>query len=168
MACADEPRDLVVACRRLLDRQPATGPLWWLAGHALTAPDARHGIRRALEDLDRDPTPGFVAEVLAHTPDAVMIPAWSAGPDQALVAPEPGRPAPNAPRWLVTGTGCELPSQIWDALLRRRERLSHPLGVFVALASLDGVVGPRGPTVPARVESGPGFPIAPEILAPSL
>jgi len=29
--CAEDPRALVMACRRLLERQATAGPVWWLA-----------------------------------------------------------------------------------------------------------------------------------------
>ncbi len=34
---AGEPAAVVTACRRLIDRQPSCGPLWWLAARVLTA-----------------------------------------------------------------------------------------------------------------------------------
>jgi len=36
----EEPAAVLPACRRLLERQPACGPLWWLAARMLTAGDA--------------------------------------------------------------------------------------------------------------------------------
>src|SRR5436305_1981078 len=37
--CADDPRALVMACRRLVDRQATSGPLWWLAARVVAAAD---------------------------------------------------------------------------------------------------------------------------------
>src|SRR5688572_18563757 len=48
LSCAGRPAELVVACRRLLDRQPAAGPLWWIVSRALTAPEPAAAIYAAL------------------------------------------------------------------------------------------------------------------------
>ncbi len=34
-----DPAGLVTACRRVLDRHPTSGPLWWLCSRVLTAVD---------------------------------------------------------------------------------------------------------------------------------
>jgi hypothetical protein len=34
-----DPAGLVVACRRIVERHPSSGPLWWLCAHVLTSPD---------------------------------------------------------------------------------------------------------------------------------
>jgi hypothetical protein len=52
-----DPAGLVTACRRVLDRHPTAGPLWWLAARVLTSvgdPD-EEGWRCA-EELEDDPT----------------------------------------------------------------------------------------------------------------
>jgi len=52
-----DPAGLVTACRRVLDRHPTAGPLWWLAARVLTTvgdPD-EEGWRCA-DELDDDPT----------------------------------------------------------------------------------------------------------------
>jgi len=60
----DDPAALVTACRRLVDRQPTYGPMWWLAAHVLNAADPDHVAWETARDFDRDPTPSFVAEEL--------------------------------------------------------------------------------------------------------
>ena len=32
-----DPAGLLVACRRLIEKHPTSGPLWWLAAHVVTA-----------------------------------------------------------------------------------------------------------------------------------
>ncbi len=62
---AFDPAGLVTACRRVLDRHPASGPLWWLAARVLTTvgdPD-EEGWRCA-EELEDDPTALELAHVL--------------------------------------------------------------------------------------------------------
>jgi hypothetical protein len=50
---AGDPAGLVTACRRLLDRHPAAGALWWACARLLEAGDLgaeAHAIRRELAD----------------------------------------------------------------------------------------------------------------------
>ncbi|MGH9139217.1 MAG: hypothetical protein ACRD0G_19585 [Acidimicrobiales bacterium] len=66
-----DPAGLVTACRRVLDRHPASGPLWWLAARMLTAVDAPDDEGwRCAADLANDPT----ARELAHAlPEAATV-----------------------------------------------------------------------------------------------
>jgi hypothetical protein len=58
-----DPAGLVTACRRVLDRHPTSGPLWWLSARMLTTVDDpdTEGWRCA-DEMEDDPT----AEELAH------------------------------------------------------------------------------------------------------
>jgi hypothetical protein len=62
--CAGDPRALVMACRRLVDRQAAAGPVWWLAARVVAAADPESEAWRSAEALRDDPTPGVVAAAL--------------------------------------------------------------------------------------------------------
>jgi hypothetical protein len=53
---AHDPQALVTACRRMIDRQSAVAPLWWLGSRLLTAPDPGAEIQRVLHDLAHDTT----------------------------------------------------------------------------------------------------------------
>ncbi len=79
---ADDPAALVTACRRLVDRHPTDGPVWWLASRVLAAADPGTEAWRAAEALSDDPT---VAELgAALPPDAtVLLVGW---PEQASEA----------------------------------------------------------------------------------
>jgi hypothetical protein len=68
--CADDPRALVMACRRLVDRQAAAGPVWWLAARVVAAADPESEAWRSAEILRDDPTPAVVAAAL---PDDVRL-----------------------------------------------------------------------------------------------
>lgn len=77
---ADDPMALVTACRRLIDRHPANGLVWWLCARALSASDPAEEAWRCLDDHTTDPT----ARELAHAlPDgarvAVVGHPWRAG-----------------------------------------------------------------------------------------
>jgi hypothetical protein len=75
----DDLPGLVTGCRRLIDRHPGVGPLWWLSARALAAEEPMRECYAAAADLDADPT----AQVLAaHLPNetTVTILGW---PEQA-------------------------------------------------------------------------------------
>jgi hypothetical protein len=59
-----DPAGLVTACRRIVDRQYTTGPLWWLCSRVLTAPDGRAEARRAAIEMANDPTADQLFESL--------------------------------------------------------------------------------------------------------
>src|SRR5260221_1141760 len=69
-AFAGDPAGLVTACRRLVDRQPTSGPIWWLAARVLAADDPTGEAWRAAEELSDDVTPSTLA---AHLPDDVTV-----------------------------------------------------------------------------------------------
>lgn len=60
-----DPAGLVTACRRVLDRHPTSGPLWWLCARILTAvgdPDLEGW--HCADELDDDPTVDELAHAL--------------------------------------------------------------------------------------------------------
>jgi translation initiation factor 2B subunit (eIF-2B alpha/beta/delta family) len=70
---AEDPVALVTACRRLVERHPTAGTVWWLAARVLTASAA--DAWRAAEELEDDPTSSVLA---ASLPDdaAVLVIGW--------------------------------------------------------------------------------------------
>lgn len=70
-----DPPGLVTACRRIIERHPTSGPLWWLSARVLTAGDPVAEAWRAADDIGADGT----ARELAHAlPDgaAVCVLGW--------------------------------------------------------------------------------------------
>lgn len=60
-----DPAGLVTACRRLVQRQPAMGPVWWVTARMLVTPDHAHVEADIIEDLlIEDPTGEEVAYFL--------------------------------------------------------------------------------------------------------
>ncbi len=53
---ADDPAALVTACRSLVDRHPAAGPVWWLASRVLVASDPASEAWQVVEDVESDDT----------------------------------------------------------------------------------------------------------------
>lgn len=81
--CADDPRALVLACRRLVERQPGAGPLWWLAARVVAAADPGTEAWMSAEMLREDATPAVVAASLPD--DAVLtVLGWPEQVTQAL------------------------------------------------------------------------------------
>ena len=61
---------LVVACRRIVERHPTCGPLWWLCARMLTSADPMAAARSAIEEIERDAT---VARLVAELPDGGTV-----------------------------------------------------------------------------------------------
>ena len=72
----DDEAGFLIACRRILDRQPTAAPLVWLAAHGLGAPDPRVALWDAVETLEDDQTDAALAFSLPD--DAVVATVgWS-------------------------------------------------------------------------------------------
>ena len=78
---ADEPAGLVTACRRLIERRPSCGPLWWVSARMLCSLDAALEAHLCAADLERDPTPARLAAELPG--GAVAVAGW---PEQSIIA----------------------------------------------------------------------------------
>lgn len=103
---SNDPAALVTACRSLVDRHPAAGPVWWLAARVLCAPDPGAEAWLAADELEDDRTSHAV---LRHVPDdaTVLAIGWSAtisggllrrGDCRLLVAGAAGWPNPRSDR----------------------------------------------------------------------
>jgi hypothetical protein len=66
----NDPNGLVVACRRMLDKHPTAGALWWLSSRVLTSMEPMQEAWESSERLRDDPTPSVVANVL---PDGAVL-----------------------------------------------------------------------------------------------
>jgi hypothetical protein len=65
-----DPSGLVVACRRIVQRHPTCGPLWWLCARLLTSADPMAAARAAVAEIEADRT----ADVLAgELPDGATV-----------------------------------------------------------------------------------------------
>src|SRR3546814_114924 len=84
-AFADDPSGLVAACRRILDRHPTAGPLWWLCARVLTAPDGSGAEAwRAVDDIQADTTPAELAFALPEDATVCVI-GWPELVGEALL-----------------------------------------------------------------------------------
>lgn len=145
-----EPAALLPACRRLLERNPWCGPLWWVAARILTGGDAFDEAADCVELLEEDPTQelleaacaahrvvrhGGVAEVAAA--EVVLLETDVMGPDGLALDTDDVRLLEAArdlgtPVWVSAGVGRVLPPRLWA--------VAHALMA-------------RGAVVPSRVQS---------------
>jgi hypothetical protein len=131
---------LVPACRRLLDRQPGCGPLWWVAARVLGARDPVREAEVCAEELEDDPTRelvddlvpqdvhaarrGGVAEVASA--DLVVVEVGALGPDGMVVDAQSAdlircARALEVPLWVEAGVGRVLPQRLWRAMTNRMD-----------------------------------------------
>lgn len=66
----DDPSGLVTACRRIIDRHPTSGPMWWLAARVLATNDPRAEAFRCVSTLQDDKTAAALAYEL---PDDITV-----------------------------------------------------------------------------------------------
>lgn len=81
-AFRDDPAGMVAACRRIIDRQLTCAPLWWLCARMLCSPEAMAEGRRAVEEMDDDPTARLLAGAIPDDATVVVV-GW---PAQAVAA----------------------------------------------------------------------------------
>jgi len=81
---AAEPAALVTACRRLVDRQPTCGPVWWVAARVLAAADPAREAWQAGHDLATDATVSVLAGALPDDATVVVF-AWPEQVAEALL-----------------------------------------------------------------------------------
>ncbi len=77
-----DPAGLVVACRRIVERHPDAGPLWWLCARLLTADDPNSLAWELADEIEDDRTPRAVAAALPDEATVLTI-GW---PDVAGAA----------------------------------------------------------------------------------
>jgi hypothetical protein len=82
---SDDPAGLVTACRRLVDRHPTSGPMWWLAARVLVSADPAGDAWRSSEELDDDPTASVLSACIADD-SIVTVLGWPEQSAAALVA----------------------------------------------------------------------------------
>jgi hypothetical protein len=70
-----DPPGLVTACRRILDRHPVSGPLWWLSARVLTSNEPMQEAWLAADEITADPTGARLADALADD-STVCVLGW--------------------------------------------------------------------------------------------
>ena len=65
-----DPSGLVVACRRIVERHPFTGALWWLCANVATSAEPFEAVWELADEIRSDPTG---AELGAALPDDAVV-----------------------------------------------------------------------------------------------
>jgi hypothetical protein len=159
-----EEAALVPACRRLLDRHPGCGPLWWVAARVLTAGDPVEEAVRCAEALETDATSDLLAEELdadgravrhggvgdAAGADVVVVEVEALGPGGMIIDPDDtglleAARAVEVPIWVEAGVGRVMPPKMWEAMARRvGDGGLRRSGIVMGLDGVDRVAGPYG------------------------
>lgn len=69
----DDPHGLVTACRRIVSRQPSSGPLLWFSARVLAAGDPRTEMWEAAGEVAADATPRELAHALPEEATVVVL-----------------------------------------------------------------------------------------------
>jgi len=163
-ALGDDPAGLVTACRRLVERHPAVGPMWWLSSRVLCAADPMAEARRASAEIDADPTPAVLCAAVPDDASVVLV-GW---PEQAV---DGLRRRGDVEILLVSGGGgsAGLARRLRGADLQVEDVADAGLGAAVADADLvileAGALGPEsfvtapGSRAAAAVARAAGIPV---------
>jgi hypothetical protein len=68
-----DPAGLVVSCRRIVEKHPTSGALWWLCAHMLTSTEPSATARDLAGQLELDPTPDLLADSLPEGATVCII-----------------------------------------------------------------------------------------------
>lgn len=77
-------RDLVIACRRIVERHADAGPLWWMGAEILSADDPGTAAWELADRVADDRTPRVVAEAVPEEATVVTI-GWPLTAGAALM-----------------------------------------------------------------------------------
>ncbi|MGH9078146.1 MAG: hypothetical protein ACRDY0_11980 [Acidimicrobiales bacterium] len=166
-----EPTGLVPACRRLVGRHLASGPVWWLCARILSSPEPATEARQAAAELEADATGSHLAQALPEESTALVV-GWPEvtagalrrrGDVEVLVADAGGEGAALARRLgeagsevaLVPDTGVAAAAVVADLVLVEA-RAAGPGGLLAAPGShaAAAVAGASG--VPVWAVAGAG------------
>lgn len=83
-AFGHDPAGLVTACRRIVDRHPASAPLWWLCARVLTSSEAMRTAWDSADEIDSDRTPVELTHALPADATVCVL-GWPEQSGEALV-----------------------------------------------------------------------------------
>lgn len=164
MSFAREPQGLVTACRRMISRQPGSGPLLWLASRVLSAADPSRELHVCLDALDTDATS---RELRYALPDGgrVAVLGWPEAAGDAL----PVRGDVEAFVIDVLGEGSGLVQRLWNEDVDAHDVPLGGMGAAVAASEVllleSPAIGPEeflavaGSRAAASVAAHVGIPV---------
>lgn len=159
-----EPSGLVSACRRIVERHPTSGPLWWLCARTVTAPDPFAVAAESAALIEADSTADVLIDALPDEATVTVI-GW---PDLAgeallrrgdafvLAVEVAGEGAAYVRRLQRAEVAAEVvaPSGVAGAVLA-----SDVVLVEAIAAGADGALGAAGSHAAAAVASSAGIPV---------
>ena len=80
----NEPAGLVLACRRIIERHPTVGPLWWLCAKLLSSPEPFELADELAAEIARDASADHLARELPSEATLCVV-GWSPVAMQAAV-----------------------------------------------------------------------------------
>ena len=166
--CADDPRSLVMACRRLVDRQPTSGPLWWLAARVVASADPETEAWTSAEALRADETAAVVAASLPDDavvtvlgwPEQVAEPLRRRGDAQVLVVDSFGYGSPLVAALDLAGSVAALVPESGTAAAVAASTLVLLDASAVGPGGLLAVTGSRAAAAVAYTEQVPVWAVA--------
>jgi len=126
-----DPQGLVTACRRIVSRQPTSGPLVWFASRVLTAGDPASEIWEAAGAMQADPTAAELAHAL---PDDATVSVLDWPDELGDILPRRGDLTVLVIDTLSEGSG--FTSRLLHADVEAVDVPSAGLGAAVAASSL--------------------------------
>ena len=79
-----DPAGIVVACRRIVERHPTSGPLWWLCSSVVAAPSPFEAAARLADLIEDDPTPEVLIDALPADATVTVL-GWPDLAGEALI-----------------------------------------------------------------------------------
>ncbi|MEO6652330.1 MAG: hypothetical protein ABIP17_06710 [Ilumatobacteraceae bacterium] len=76
--------NLLIACRRIIERHPEIGPLWWMSARLLTSDDPTSLAWEIADEIDVDPTASRIAAALDDGATVLTV-GWPEVVGQALM-----------------------------------------------------------------------------------
>jgi hypothetical protein len=155
---------LVTGCRRLIDRHPTNGALWWLSARLLTAPEPTDAAREAAAGLLHDPTPRRLATALPDDtsvlavgwPDAVAETLRRRGDLEVLLVDSGGDGSSLARRLQADGAAV---SVVPDAGVASAATVAGIVVVEALAAGPSGLLAAPGSHAAAAVAHQMGVPV---------
>ena len=126
-----DPQALVTACRRIVWRQPSSGPLVWFCARVLTAGDAASEIWEAAGQMQADRTAGQLAHALPQDATVTVL-GWPDEIGEAL----PRRGDLDVLAVDTRGEASGFVSQLWRQDVDAADVAQAGLGAAVASSSL--------------------------------
>lgn len=84
-ALGDDPAGVLVSCRRIIERHPTSGAMWWFAATVLASPEPRAACRDAAAVVTDDITPLVLADALPEAARVCVI-GWPDLVGEALLS----------------------------------------------------------------------------------